>query len=75
MGGDDFFCSLNETSWRRTLGREILSDGTSREQMGAAIRDAVGDVNGDGVADLAIGAYREDLIGWDAFDYLIRQSQ
>ena len=54
--------SLNETSWRRTLGREILSDGTSREQMGAAI-DAIGDVNGDGVADLAIGAYRWDLDG------------
>ena len=51
--------TLNEVSWRRTLGREILSDGTSREQMGSAI-DAIGDVNGDGIDDLAIGAYRWD---------------
>ena len=51
--------SLNETSWKRQFGREILSDGTGREQMGAAI-DAIGDVNGDGIDDLAIGAYRWD---------------
>ena len=51
--------SLNELSWRSTMGREILSDGTDREQMGAAI-DAIGDVNGDGIDDLAIGAFRWD---------------
>ena len=51
--------SLNEASWRAQLGREILSDGTGREQMGAAI-DAIGDVNGDGIDDLAVGAYRWD---------------
>ena len=33
------------------MGREILSDGTDREQMGAAI-DAIGDVNGDGIDGL-----------------------
>ncbi len=60
IGEWDGMISLNETSWRRTLGREILSDGTSREQMGAAM-DAIGDVNGDGIADLAIGAYRWDV--------------
>jgi hypothetical protein len=52
--------SLNEASWRAQFGREILSDGTDREQMGSAI-DAIGDVNGDGIDDLAVGAYR-----WDA---------
>ncbi len=51
--------SLNEVTWRSTLGREIKSEGTSREQMGGAI-DAIGDVNGDGIDDLAIGAYRWD---------------
>ena len=51
--------SLNELSWRSTMGREILSDGTDREQMGAAI-DAIGDVNGDGIDDLAVGAFRWD---------------
>jgi len=51
--------TLNELSWRSTMGREILSDGTDREQMGAAI-DAIGDVNGDGIDDLAVGAYRWD---------------
>ncbi len=55
----DGVISLNETTWRSTLGREIKSEGTSREQMGAAI-DAIGDVNGDGIDDLAIGAYRWD---------------
>ena len=52
--------TLNETSWREQLGREILSDGFDREQMGGAI-DAIGDVNGDGIDDLAVGAYRWDL--------------
>jgi hypothetical protein len=51
--------SLNEASWRAQFGREILSDGTDREQMGSAI-DAIGDVNGDGIDDLAVGAYRWD---------------
>ena len=52
--------SLNLASWKQQFGREILSDGDDREQMGAAI-DAIGDVNGDGIDDLMVGAYR-----WDA---------
>jgi hypothetical protein len=53
--------SLNETTWTTNarMGCQILSEGVNREQMGAAI-DAVGDVNGDGIDDLAIGAYRWD---------------